>query len=178
MDPALHKDRSSLPHNLARMRDVLVRLTSGAVVLLATAFFALMSATVLMRCVFRYGVSWSEEISRYLLIWISLLGSAVAVTTGDHLSFDFLLNRLPPRIRSKALQSFRIIILAFSVTICLHGIRLFQLFGSDAMENSLLTLRWVYASIPLAGALMAVLTTLTIVLAFSDESSAGDKQSE
>ena len=68
--------------------------------------------------------------------------------------------------------------LAFSLTIFFHGIRLFQLFGSDAMENSFLTLRWVYASIPLAGGLMAAVTTLTMILAYFDEPPAGDRQSE
>ena len=46
----------------------------------------------------RYGfgqaVSWTEEVPRYLLIWISFLAAAVGVLNRDHVGFDVLFNAL------------------------------------------------------------------------------------
>ena len=51
----------------------------------------------------RYGfgqaVSWTEEVPRYLLIWISFLAAAVGVLNRDHVGFDVLFNALPKPAR-------------------------------------------------------------------------------
>src|ERR1700741_5177877 len=64
-------------------------------IVLASALFIIVVAAVVARYGFGQAVSWTEEVPRYLLIWISFLGAAVGVLNRDHVGFDVLFNALP-----------------------------------------------------------------------------------
>jgi len=49
---------------------------------------------VVLRYVFQSPFSWAEELARYLLIWITCLGSAYAIRDGMHISISFLRSKL------------------------------------------------------------------------------------
>jgi TRAP-type C4-dicarboxylate transport system permease small subunit len=51
---------------------------------------------VVLRYLFNSGIAISEEVSRWLFVWITFLGAIVAVRERGHLGTDFLLARLPP----------------------------------------------------------------------------------
>lgn len=57
---------------------------------------ALVFGNVVLRYGFNSGISVSEELSRWLFVWITFLGAIVAVKEQGHLGTDILLNRLPP----------------------------------------------------------------------------------
>lgn len=82
------------------------------------AMFALMVILVLIQIAFRYVFSsplgWTDELSRYLFIWVSLLGAAVGVRKKSHISIDFLVQKLNAKTRfifSLATNSFIILFL-------------------------------------------------------------------
>lgn len=54
-------------------------------------------AQVVMRYVFRSPFVWSEELARYLLIWLSMMGTSLAVRESRHISVDFLPVFLGPK---------------------------------------------------------------------------------
>ena len=54
---------------------------------------------VIARYVFRIGVGWSEELVRYIMIWITFIGMDIAIRTHDHVAIDFFVNRLKDNIR-------------------------------------------------------------------------------
>ncbi|QIZ68031.1 TRAP transporter small permease [Geobacillus subterraneus] len=60
---------------------------------------ALMSILVFGNVVLRYGfnsgITWSEEMSRFLFIWMSFFGAIGALKDNDHLGVDTLLRKLP-----------------------------------------------------------------------------------
>ncbi|MDR7149402.1 TRAP-type C4-dicarboxylate transport system permease small subunit [Hydrogenophaga palleronii] len=51
---------------------------------------------VVLRYGFNSGISVSEEISRWLFVWITFLGAIVAVKENGHLGTDIFLMKLPP----------------------------------------------------------------------------------
>ncbi|MFN3440290.1 MAG: TRAP transporter small permease [Acidovorax sp.] len=51
---------------------------------------------VVLRYAFNSGIAVSEEVSRWLFVWITFLGAIVAVKEHGHLGTDILLTRLPP----------------------------------------------------------------------------------
>ena len=56
----------------------------------------LVFGNVVLRYAFNSGISVSEELSRWLFVWITFLGAIVAVREHGHLGTDILLARLPP----------------------------------------------------------------------------------
>jgi TRAP-type transport system small permease protein len=51
---------------------------------------------VVLRYGFNSGISVSEELSRWLFVWMTFLGAVVALRTHAHLGTDALISRLPP----------------------------------------------------------------------------------
>lgn len=51
---------------------------------------------VVLRYAFNSGIAISEEVSRWLFVWITFLGAIVAVQDHGHLGTELLLDRLPP----------------------------------------------------------------------------------
>jgi TRAP-type C4-dicarboxylate transport system permease small subunit len=54
---------------------------------------------VVLRYVFLSPVRWAEELTRYLMVWISCLGSAYAVRKAMHVNFSFIFNLLPRSVK-------------------------------------------------------------------------------
>ena len=54
---------------------------------------------VLMRYLFAYPNPWSEEVSRFCFIWLSLLGASLAVEHRAHFGFDQVTKALAPRAK-------------------------------------------------------------------------------
>jgi TRAP-type C4-dicarboxylate transport system permease small subunit len=57
----------------------------------------LVFGNVFMRYAFNSGFSVSEELSRWLFVWLTFLGAVVAVRDNGHLGTDMLVGRLGPK---------------------------------------------------------------------------------
>ncbi len=57
---------------------------------------------IFFRYVMKSSVIWTEEVARYSLVWLVMLGASGAMARGDHMSIDFLVPRLPTPIKSLA----------------------------------------------------------------------------
>ena len=105
--------------------------------------------------------SWTEELARFLLIWVSLLGGALAFQTKAHLGVDYFMGRLDANVAKKVAVLSLGLVLFFAVAIFLVG-------GGRVVYNSLLynqvtpALGWkmgyVYSAIPIAGFFMLLFT--------------------
>jgi len=51
---------------------------------------------VISRYIFNSPTSWSEELARYLFVWITFLGAAVVIRKRRHVDVTVLTDRLPP----------------------------------------------------------------------------------
>jgi TRAP-type C4-dicarboxylate transport system permease small subunit len=56
-----------------------------------------MCALVITRYIFGFSLIWSEETTRYLMVWMTMLGGAILVLYEDHLSFTMLASKLEGR---------------------------------------------------------------------------------
>jgi len=67
--------------------------------ILIAAFLAVMVVmvfgNVVLRYVFNSGIIVSEEVSRWLFLWVTFLGAVVALKEHGHLGTDALISRLP-----------------------------------------------------------------------------------
>lgn len=75
-------------------------------VLMATALAAmvvLVFGNVVLRYVFNSGISVSEELSRWLMVWMTFIGAVVALKEHAHLGTDVIVSRLPAPARRACL---------------------------------------------------------------------------
>jgi TRAP-type C4-dicarboxylate transport system permease small subunit len=87
----------------------------------ANAAALLLLGTVISNAVavlFRYGIGqplvWTEEVQRYLMVWVAYLGSAACVGSADHMAVDLLTVWLPPSVQ----RILRVGLLGLSLVFC------------------------------------------------------------
>jgi TRAP-type transport system small permease protein len=107
-----------------------------------------------MRYVFAHPNAWTEELSRYAFIWLSLLGASLASKRGAHFLFDSAVNRLPTSMRRIVDLAVSLLVGGSLVGAIMLGTELaaavrFQ--RSPALEIPMV---WVYAALPVAASLM------------------------
>ncbi len=143
---------------------------------LETALILIMAASVLnvlwqvfTRFILRNPSSFTEELARYLLIWVGLLGASYASGKKMHLAITVVLEGLKGKMRLGAELIIQACVFAFSLLVMVvGGFRLAAMtFTLKQISAALrIPLGYVYLVIPLSGLLImfyavaAVLETL------------------
>lgn len=102
--------------------------------------------------------SWTEELARYLLIWVGLIGAAYASGRRLHLAIDLLPSRLTGRSRRLLATGIELAVALFAVGVLgVGGLRLVLLTLSLGQRSAALgiPLGLVYLALPASGLLMA-----------------------
>src|ERR1051325_6153230 len=81
---------------IERLVDLYCRLLKVAIVICLAAMVVLVFTNVVLRYIFNSGIATSEELSRWLLVWLTFLGAIVALREHAHLGVDTLVRALPP----------------------------------------------------------------------------------
>ncbi|WP_138466466.1 TRAP transporter small permease [Poseidonocella sp. HB161398] len=113
--------------------------------------------------VFFTSVSWTEEVARFLLIWITFLGAALAYQQGRHIAVALLRDSLPPPLRKLLTGLAHAVAIAFLVTLAVIGWRYMQMQSFQKSPSMRLKMSYVYAVMPLAAALMAGLSAIDLL---------------
>lgn len=125
--------------------------------LLSTTFILFIN--VLLRYIFKSGIVWAEEYSRYAIIWIVCSGCGAAVRKDMHMRITAILDISKNKKFNFILNTIVIIIgIIFGVFLVFYGSKLVASMISNnqlspAME---IPLWWIYISIPIGGFLMVV----------------------
>ncbi len=80
---------------LSALSTGLDRLASGLVFLLLISMVIVISAGVFWRYGLNSALSWSEELGRLLLVWVSFLGATLATYRGSHIGISIVFDRFP-----------------------------------------------------------------------------------
>ena len=141
---------------LTRFDNLLAKAESAVLITLV----AVMTLIVFLQVVYRYvlvqPLHWSEELARYLFVWVSILGATLALQKRGHFGLDFFYRMLPGQQRRFLQFLIHLFVGCVIFVILIQGARLVQatvLQKSPAMEISM---GWAYACLPVGAALMAI----------------------
>lgn len=124
----------------------------GLVVVVA----AVVLLQVLMRYLFAAPNPWSEEVSRFGFVWLSLLGASLAVERRAHFGFEQVTRKLGPRAREIVERMAFAVVLAFALLLAGTGVALMHLTLGERSPALNLPVALVYAAAPVSGLLMAI----------------------
>jgi TRAP-type C4-dicarboxylate transport system permease small subunit len=82
---------------LARLDRALLVANRWTVIAMLAAMAAMVFANVVLRFTTGVSILWVEEVSRYLMIWVSLLGAGMVLRYGGHVGIETLQEALPRR---------------------------------------------------------------------------------
>ncbi|MGO4303442.1 TRAP transporter small permease [Cupriavidus sp. RAF12] len=71
-----------------------LRIAHGAMVVMMVAMIGLVFGNVVLRYVFNTGIAFSEEASRFLFMWLTLVGALLVMADRAHLGMSTVVARL------------------------------------------------------------------------------------
>jgi TRAP-type C4-dicarboxylate transport system permease small subunit len=130
------------------------RLAEGATAVCLAAMTLLVGVQIAGRFLFNYSIFWSDELTRFLLIWVAFLGMSAGVRRGAHPGIDSLVRAVPPRAGRLIVSLAVCCSLIFFAVMTWYGSLL--AFRTWAQRSPSLGLRMgiPYLAVPAAGALM------------------------
>ncbi len=127
--------------------------------------FPAMVVVVFVATVARYlnlfPMYWSEEVARYIMVYLAYTGIAAGVKQGAHISVSFLVDRIRSRALRFAFTLFRlVVILLFAgiITWLMYGL-IQRLIGMKQTSPALFLPIWImYAAVPYGMILLGIRT--------------------
>ncbi len=142
--------------NLERVLGWLEFCLAVACVIALIAMFALGVATVFFRFVVESSLAFPEELIRYLFVWVTALGSAIAYRRNYHAAIGVVVDRLPGESKRIALLAATSAGIVFFSIMIYQGLRLTTRVVPQISPALEVSMAWVYAAIPAGGALLLV----------------------
>ena len=77
---------------------------------------------VLVRYVIPLPLTFTEELARYLMIWMALLAVSSGIAHREHIGVEFIFGRLPAPVRRWLAVAFDVIAFAFFLALLIYGV--------------------------------------------------------
>ena len=152
--------RLSRISDLADQVGYLIEKVSGSfcIFLYATMFIVAFCGVV-----FRYAMEapfqWTEELGRYLLIWMAFTTINIAQRKKEHISISFLVKRMPAPVAKTTVYLTDLLIALFLIALLWYGYRMTT--RTITMSSTLhISMVWIYLAVPVS----ALLTLIQLIL--------------
>jgi TRAP-type transport system small permease protein len=83
---------------IEKIYGIVQKITNAIAATLLFLMVAIVFSNVMGRYFFHYSIPWTEEVARFMMIWIVFLGSVTAYVNNDHLSLDILVQSVPKKV--------------------------------------------------------------------------------
>ena len=116
--------------------------------------------------------SWSEELARLLMVWLALLGAALACREDRHLGLDVVVRTWPPEVQRIGRLFVYFAIFFFSAGVMFWGgwQLVSQRFASGQTLPALgIAKAWFYLALPVSGALIALFAVESFCRTFVEQ---------
>lgn len=107
---------------------------------------------VIMRYVFQSSLTWSEEMARYMFVWLVYFSVSYTARREKHIRIDAAINIYPKKMRPYIELVSEIIVLGFAIFIAITGMTVFhKIAWSGQMSPAMrIPMQFVYAA-PMIG---------------------------
>ncbi len=160
---------------------VLDRVLAAACVALFALLVATVSWQVFSRQVLGDPSTWSEQLAKYVFVWLGMFGAALVFSERGHIAVDFVVRKLPDRLWRVTAVLVELAVLAFAVLVLVWGgLRMTRLTWDQALTVLPADLGVVYVVMPVTGVIIAyyALHHLYSVLRREDATAGADEADE
>jgi TRAP-type C4-dicarboxylate transport system permease small subunit len=111
----------------------------------------LVIGAVFLRYVFNFTLPWSDELARYLFIYLVMMGVPTAMRKGLHIRIEFFVVRLPPKLANSIALIMGFLNICLFLLVIVAATKLILLVGKDPTPALHMPTGYVYLSlIPLS----------------------------
>ena len=132
-------------------------LVDRAATVLIVALLAAMTVVTFSQIIFRVfftALIWSEEIARYMLVWLTFIGAGSVHKRMGHISIDLLRNALPAKVQKPFQIVTHLICVVAFVVVVYFGIAYIQVTQAQLSAAMRIPMWYAYIAMPIGGATM------------------------
>ncbi len=138
-----------------KLSDALDKVMGYVIFVLLLLMVIITGAQIVCRIFFK-SLQWSEEATRYLLIWCSMLGAGCVYKHGGHISVTVLQDVMPEKVKRIMQLLVHALCFALCILVVYYGYRYFGKQGTQLSASLRWPMRYVYLGIDFGCAFMAV----------------------
>lgn len=132
---------------------------------------------VISRYIFGYTFDWSEELSRFLFVWVVFIGSALIIGDKGHMAVQLLPDRLSGTKAGFFLQLFiKAASLVFILLLIIQGSKMTKTMMFQTAPALNLPMGIVYVIIPVSGVLMLLYLIRDSLILFAEHKKSPGKE--
>lgn len=125
---------------------------------LLTLLLAVMTAIIFWQVFSRFVVgsslSWSEELSRFLMIFMILIGSSIALRNNELIAIEIILEKVENLSKKIVVITIHIISIVFFIILIKYGYSMAQSFSNQMAPGLGISMKYIYLALPLGGVLL------------------------
>lgn len=149
--------------NLERAAYWLNYCTERICALLVAAMIVVVWFGIVERYFLALGMTWTEELARYLMIWAALLAVPCCAYRREHIGLDLFFARLPRRVQLPARLLLDLIGLAFFLFLAYYGLPMVKQGAGQYATIFGMTMQGPFLSVPTAAGLTALQIVVSMV---------------
>ena len=138
------------------MRRYLDNVVKFICIILMSALVIVTFLQVVNRFVFKYPLGWTEEIARFLSVWMCLMGAAYCVRENSHIEIDIVFQKFGQKMKRILSTSISIVFLTFCLIVFWEGVSILNVIKIQKAAASQINLVFVYIAGPISVAIMSV----------------------
>lgn len=142
---------------------IVIRTIEWVVIALVAAVTCLVFTEVVLRDTIGRSLIITEEASRYAMIWVAMLGSALLVAEDGHIRIDIVPAATPPWIKLVLTLLSQICVLGFLAVLTVMTLKIMPEVSRDKTVTLGVSMAVIYAAIPVSGVLMIAFTVLNMI---------------
>jgi TRAP-type C4-dicarboxylate transport system permease small subunit len=140
------------------------RLTTILMILLMVTMIIVINSLVVTRYFFSYSPSWTEEVTRFSMVWMVMLGAGVLTLFDDHISLTMAVEKLPKRLRKWQRLLVHIFVFLIAVIIAWKGFEF--AYGLNSVIAPALQTSMIYPaiSVPIGATMIAAFAAIRVAI--------------
>lgn len=139
---------------LTPVSDILDKVCSALIVFMLGAMVIVTGAQIICRTWFT-ALSWSDEVTRYLLIWSTFLGATVVYRHNGHISVTLMQDAVSPKA-AKALRVLVHVICFVLFAVLLYYSSLYCIKLKKTATAMPIKMKYIYSCIPISMVIMMI----------------------
>lgn len=155
---------------------------NGAIKAILGIFLMIMSAIIIIQVVFRFilhaALPWSEELTRYLMIYIVFFGAAYAVRYNKLMRVEFVETILPQKAQKWYFLLMNAVLIFTFLVITIAGFEFTRMALNQRSPGLHVRMAYVYVAIPISGILMMVNSLALTIEKFINERESKNQRGE
>jgi TRAP-type C4-dicarboxylate transport system permease small subunit len=118
---------------------------------------------IISRFIIKIPIPWTEELSRYLMIWTAFIAGSLGLKRGVHVGINFVVQRVPEKASRWIGLITNISLLFFFLVLIIEGFHLTILVAGQMSPVLRVSMAWVYSSLPVGAALFTFFVIQLVV---------------